>query len=77
LLSFAEFERFTTGCKKVFATWDEEEDRFRNTLREQMRRFGDEASTRAIRRGAPDHKVLVDRIEELSESCHATFCSWI
>jgi len=65
-VSFAEFERFTTGCKKVFATWDEEEERFRNTLRDQMRRFGDESTTaRTFRRGAPDHKILHDRIDEL------------
>ena len=67
--SFAEFERFTLGCKKVFGTWEEEEDRFRTTLRDQMRRYGDEAAaTRAFRRGAPDHKILQDRIDELSAS---------
>lgn len=67
VVSYAEFERITSGCKKVFATWDEEEERFRAALRDQMRRARDEAS-KTLRRGAPDHKNLHDRIDELGLS---------
>jgi hypothetical protein len=61
--SYTEFERIIVGCRKVFSAWEEDEERFRTALRDHMRRARDE--TKALRRGAPDHKNLHDRIDEL------------
>eukprot|EP00052_Salpingoeca_macrocollata_P029607 m.302067 g.302067 ORF g.302067 m.302067 type:complete len:4524 (+) comp22998_c0_seq7:51-13622(+) len=64
-VNFSEFERIVKGCEKVFAAWEEEDDRFRNILRDLLKKKRDEA-IKAFRRVPPEHKTLQDRLNELS-----------
>ena len=63
-----DFERILTGCKKVFTTWEDEDEKFRNILREIKKRGGRDEATRAgFLRVKPEHEALKKRLEELGD----------
>jgi hypothetical protein len=59
-----EFDRIFSGCKRVFNTWEDEDEMFRNILREIIKRRRDD-SVKTFRRVKPQHDALKKRLEEL------------
>jgi dynein heavy chain 1 len=63
-VSYDEFERLLAGCKRVFACWEDEDDKFRAILRGMLSR-NREDQVRGFRRVVPEHKPLQERLELL------------
>jgi len=66
-LKYSDFEATCDDCKRVFSVWDENDERFRNILREQRKKLGEDGAgaKQAIRKSVPEHQELQDRIEQL------------
>lgn len=59
-----EFDRMLFGCKRVFDTWEEEDEKFRNILRDLLKRKRDD-TVKTFRRVLPEHRNLQERLEAL------------
>lgn len=64
-VSFDEWDRILDGTKRVFATWEEEDEKFRNILRDLLKKRRDD-TVKTFRRVTPEHKDLQERLEQLS-----------
>jgi hypothetical protein len=53
-----------TSCRKIFTGWNEESERFRTLLRDQMKQRRDEG-VKTLKRFKPDHEELRVRIKDL------------
>jgi hypothetical protein len=63
-LSLDEFENVVKEYSDVFKTWEDEEDKFRQNLRELQKKRA-ETSARSYRRTNAEHKPLQDRLTQL------------
>ena len=59
-----EFDRILYGCKRVFDSWEEEDEKFRNILRDLLKRKRDD-TVKTFRRILPEHRALQERLEVL------------
>jgi dynein heavy chain 1 len=64
-VSYEEFDRIMAGCKKVFTVWEDEDEKFRNLLRDLLKKKRDD-SVKSFRRVTPEHKPLQDRLEQIA-----------
>eukprot|EP00040_Diaphanoeca_grandis_P036231 m.230237 g.230237 ORF g.230237 m.230237 type:complete len:4579 (-) comp33576_c0_seq1:2736-16472(-) len=62
---YEEFDKIIEGCERVFLTWEEEDEKFRNTLREMIKRRRDDMKT--FRRVTPQHKALQERLASVAK----------
>ena len=61
-----DFDRIISGCKRVFNTWDDEDEMYRNILRELIKRHSRrDDGVKTFRRVKPQHETLKKRLEEL------------
>lgn len=63
--SHEDFERIIAGCRRVFEAWEQEDEQFRNILRDMIKRRRDDMKT--FRRVNPEHSVLKERLDQLGK----------
>jgi dynein heavy chain 1 len=63
--SYEQFEKIIEGCEAVFLRWEEEDEKFRNILREIIKRRRDDMKT--FRRVTPQHKKLQERLASVAK----------
>jgi hypothetical protein len=61
-----EFVKVMNSCKKVFHAWDDESERFRTLLRDQLKSRRDN-TVKTLRKMVSEHDLLQERIKALRE----------
>ena len=66
-IPMSEFEQTMTSCFQIFFTWDEENDKVSNILREMMKKRRDQEVIKLSQRSVMQykHKALETRLDEL------------
>lgn len=63
--SYAEFDRIMVGCRKVFLAWEDEDEKFRNILRDMLKKKRDD-TMKTFRRVNPEHRALQERLDQVA-----------
>lgn len=65
-IPMSEFEQITNSCVQVFLTWDDENDKVSQILREMLKKRRDQQESVKLSQRMPfKHKALENRLENL------------